>query len=366
MPVQEGREWRLQFNPETEPTMRHIIARILEGVRRLPLCEELNVAGIESPREYAARSSGRIPVAPTNGSLTIGKNGVVRVGEQEVSIFPREARLAFRDGQMVKKGQRLTHPILWRPKTLTNLLTNKVLLGQHEHRGAVVLDEEGRPVQKAPALIAREDFDTIQIKLAEATRNPQSGRRNVSMMLDVGFCIFCGRKLYVKKYNGRSTNYYYYCRASARTWPVEDPADRCQAGLIRAHDVESQVGEVLLPVCGELEVLVPVKIKGESYREELAEAEAILADLITRAAGKGEAVAKVYERQVAAVEARIEMLSALPETEDRLELRSTGLTFGEKWEASGKEGRRQILIDAGVRVFVGQPKRGQKPPKKRL
>jgi hypothetical protein len=119
---------------------------------------------------------------------------------------------------------------------------------------------------------------------------------------------------------------------------------------------------LLLAVCGHLEVLVPVKIKGESHREELAEAEAILADLITRAAGKGEAVARVYEGQIAAVEGRIGTLSALPETEDRVELRSTGFTFAEKWDAAGREERRRILIDAGVKVFVGQPKRQQNPP----
>jgi DNA invertase Pin-like site-specific DNA recombinase len=347
MPVKEGKEWRLQ-----------IIDRTLEGVRRLPLCEELNLAAVESPREYATRTSGRIPFAPKDGKVTISRSGVVQVAGQVVAIFPKEARLAVVDGQMVEKGQRLTHPTLWRPKTLTNLLTNKVLIGQHEYEGAIILDEDGKPIQKAPALISRQDFDAIQVKLAEATRSPQSGRRNVSMLLDVGFCIYCGSKMYVKKYNNRSTNHYYYCRASARTWPVENPTDRCQAGLLQSHQVDARLGDLLLAVCGKLEVLVPVKIKGESHRDELAEAEAILADLITRAAGKGEAVSRVYEGQIAAVEARIGALSQLPETADRVELRSTGLTFAEKWEAADRGERRRILVDAGVRVFVGQAKRG--------
>jgi hypothetical protein len=78
---------------------------------------------------------------------------------------------------------------------------------------------------------------------------------------------------------------------------------------------------------GDLQVLERVLIPAESHKAELEDATAALADLLEKSAGKPEAVQRVYARQIELQETRVAVLSALPETTERVELRPTGKTY---------------------------------------
>lgn len=229
----------------------------------------------------------------------------------------------------------------WAPTSLRDIIGSKALLGVTVTKtDEIVYGDDGLPIQRAEPVVARQDWDYLQAYLARVSREPQR-TRSTSPLLGVAFCLKCGQPLYRTVVESRV-----YWRCKTKVQPGAD----CGAVSFRADDLAEVAGKCLLEHVGDLEVLEEVFIPGESHSEALRDATAAWDDLQEKSAGKPPAVQALYVKKIAAVEERIAALSALPESNSRTELKPTGHTYRQVWDQADDQGRRKLLLSAGVRM----------------
>lgn len=229
----------------------------------------------------------------------------------------------------------------WAPTTLGDMLGSKALLGLSvDKKDQINYGDDGLPIQKGDPVVSREDWEFLQVYLKQRSRVPHR-TRNTSPLLGVVFCLKCGRAAY-RVVTG--TGEYYRCETLVKK------SGLCGGRAFWGKDVSEVVESLLLEHIGDLEILEEVFIPGESHSEALKDSQAAWDDLQDKSAGKPEAVKALYTKKIAALEERIAYLSSLPEAPSRIELRSTGRTYRQVWESSDLQGRRRLLLDAGVRL----------------
>ncbi|MGW3806654.1 recombinase family protein [Micromonospora sp. NPDC005113] len=370
-PVQQGVGWGLVENPETAPVMREIIERVLKGESKLSIARDLNDRGVASPREYRVIAMGKEPRAPKSGRVSLDDKSlsILPDGGGEVVVcrrFPVHADWAVTDGQHVEQGDRLTLPILWNSKTIKEQLTARALLGEVEFQGKAVLDKDGMPVKRCEPLVSRDDWTKLQHILKESGEAQSKPRTTgAAPLLGVAFCALCGERMYIRnqgKSYGPGKYTYYGCRSSWGYVMTQTKDTKCKAKSVSSDALEGAVERLLMDNVGDMVVLREVVRAGESHRDELKSAQDALADLLERTAGKPEAVQVIYRAQIEAVEARVVHLAALPETEERVELESTGQTYRQAWAAAGETERRRLLTESGIRVEVVKAESAELPP----
>ena len=86
------------------------------------------------------------------------------------------------------------------------MLRSRTLLGQHEHKGRLVTDANGLPIQRSDPILTTEEFRRVQEALA--ARTVRAGDRNKDPLTGVLFCYFCDSPMYLQKMTGREYSYY--------------------------------------------------------------------------------------------------------------------------------------------------------------
>lgn len=311
MPVkmEVGKGWRLTPDPESKAQFEQIVARLLAGQSLNHIASELNAAAILPPSEFYRQRTDK----PLSG-------------------------------------------LRWTGTSLKVMLRSRAPLGVMERDGEVVRGVDGLPVRRAEAIISRADWDLVQMRLDEITKTrPRS--YGTSPLLQIAFCIDCGMPLYRqikwKMVGGEQKGYEYY---RCRGW--RDKLNGCKTSSLHAEDLTLAVEKALLEAIGGLQMVEEVYHSANDHSQELQEASEALTDLLIRSAGKSEAVQKVYQGQIEALEALIERLSALPTSSAYTEQVETGATYRELWEASDWDERRALLLKAGVRIEAGPVKDG--------
>lgn len=241
------------------------------------------------------------------------------------------------------KPRRADH---WTQPSVSRLLRSRVILGQATHRGRVILDDDGSPVQYGPPLIPEYLWERVQQALDTRTK-VKTFNNDVGLLKDVGFCAECGSKLYlwVSHARGRKTRYW---RCAGKTKKTND----CQAPNIPADMLETSVSESFLSILGEDEASDPVYDPGSTNTQDLDRVDKAL-DLIRREADAG-----LYEGEEDAYLQRVKRLTeqkrALESKEPRpaqWTRKGLGVTYGELWnQAESDASRRELLIKAGFVV----------------
>ena len=365
-PEEHGNGWRLAHNPDTAPVMRDIIERVMRGDSKRSIADSLNARGIPSPREYRVVTMKKETKAPVAGTVRITEARQLTLdpddGAEPVKLdpFPKSAGWAVEDGEHVNEGQRLTLPLLWNSKTIRDQCVARALLGEVEFQGRSMLNANGEAVKRCDPLVNRDEWTVLQRRIAAAAEpysevKPSDG----ALLLGTAFCALCGERMYMRNQGARPklglpAYSYYGCRSAWGYLNHETKATRCKARGVSLPDLEATVERMLMANVGDLLVLKEVVRAGESHREELQAAQAALADLLERAAGKPEAVQVIYRAQIEAVEARVAKLAAMPETEERIELASTGMTYRQIWERADQAERRRLVTESDIRVEVAR------------
>ncbi|WP_433114269.1 recombinase family protein [Micromonospora sp. CA-246542] len=294
-----GKGFILAVDPESSKRVQEIVKRILDGESMNAVCQAFNAAGVLTPSDHYREQVGK---------KTLGHR--------------------------------------WKTTALIPILRGRAILGIAEKDGEVIRGDDGLPVKRAEAIVSRSDYELVQKRLDEISKK-KTRSMQTSPLLGVLFCLSCGEPAY-RVLTGAATRKvrqtYYRCRG--RT----EKRNACTAVGIRADALEEIIEATMLGHIGDVEIFEEVFIAAESHQEELAEALAAHEDLVGRSAGKTGKIRENFDRQIASLEALIERLSALPESPARTELRSTGQTYREVWNASDDQGRRKMLLKAGVRV----------------
>jgi site-specific DNA recombinase len=311
----DGAGWRLEVDDETADTLREIVRRIVdEGQAANAVVRWLNTSGVPIPLDAQRLRSGQE-----------SRGGTWRVGN-----LLRMLR---------------SHTLLgWAEMTETVKLPN----GQTERVTRVVRADDGLPLQRAEALIERDEWDRLQAVLDRNSNKRAGNREGGSLLLRVAYCE-CGDPLY--RVRGRS-DWYYRCGRKART------SQRCPAGNpgITATELEGVVVGTFVEFAADVPIVRRVLVPGEDHEGELENIARAMRELVEdRQAGlySSESGARTFRDMFAKLEAQEQTLRAMPSRADEWRDEPTGETYGERWaalEAAGERNRE--LRQAGIRAVL--------------
>ncbi|MGJ6125982.1 recombinase family protein [Mycolicibacterium sp. Y3] len=303
---EDGPGKRLVIDPAAYAIVRRIVDTALEGGSLTRLAAELTAEGIRTPAQYYA---------------------ALRRNQPGIKVTPEDA------------------PGKWHVSPLRNMLRNKALRGHVHHDGQTVRDSDGQPLLMAEPLVTDDEWELVQAhldRIQESRRNAK--RADVSPLAGVVVCYFCGSPLHHTAHSpkrGRDSYAYYKCPSKCTaSIPVDELLELMEEKFLDKYANQPLKERVWVP--------------GDSRETELRENLAALDELTAMVGRLSSATAKgKLAQQIAAVDARIAELESAPAREARWEYRATGGTYGEEWQRSTTDERREMLVRAGMKVRVG-------------
>lgn len=245
---------------------------------------------------------------------------------------------------------------LWSGEQVRQILRSEQIRGYVMHyppespRTAVrVVGEDGEFVRREP-LIDDELWFNLQAALGKISK-PKSGiRMGASLLLQVGFCGYCGGALHQAYANKGGKEYLYYRCEHVKARPNKT-GQRCVAlGSVQQQLLNEAVANKLLEVVGHYELTEKRLIEGEDHSATLKKLGMQIADLTTQHYVNN-GVAGFHER-MAKLEAEHARVSALPREKPKVRRIATGKTFRQRWEEMDGEQRHAYLKAGDVHVLV--------------
>ncbi|MGW6624193.1 recombinase family protein [Nocardia sp. NPDC055002] len=298
---QKGGGYKLEADPEARVVINRLIDHVLEHKPIQRIVNQLNEEGVPSPAD-------------------------------------RHRQLA---GREIKK------PAKWSVTNVDRMLRKKTtLLGHSVLNDITVRDENGDPVLIGPPIVDFDTFRTIQAELDDRY-TPQESRMNASPLLGVLECFYCHKP---QHHNADKTYRYYSCGA------------RCKDHVhLNADEMEKLVEESVLFEIGDVPEQKRRFIPGQNSKAALDEAVHAMDELTTLlGAVTSDTMRKRLTGQISALDSKIAELENRESTPDDWEYYETGKTYGQLWSELGVQERRQLLIDAGVKVRAGYADRDWK------
>lgn len=340
-----------------QPAWR-IIAAVLAEVARM---ERENIqarvrSSVSALRKGGRYSGGTVPMGYRPVDNPNGPGRVLVIEEAEAAIV-REAASRVLSGEslyavVVDLNDRAIptrRGATWSIQALRQILTSDTILGRVTHRGAILRDDSGMPVDVWPPVLDGETWHRLRAVLdADRTAEARPQRRRRSRLLSgVASCAVCGSRLYVKHNGAGVTSYACTQRSNGRPCPGVSVS----AELLEAHVTKAFLAEV-----GTAEVMTRVEEAPEDAA--LAGIEGAVAATLSAMDEEGADIAALAIR-LSTLKARRTELRSSPSTRV-IRLAPTGETFADAWER-GSLPERQTLLAANVAVLaVGRGVRGRR------
>ncbi len=235
----------------------------------------------------------------------------------------------------------------WSISSLRVVLTGPSVLGHMTHRGSLLRDEDGLPLQVWPHVLPVEDVERLRAILA---RKPVGERRKRATRVLSGLlsCSSCGSTLRVSSSRvGGKTVLRYACRGDVDGRACAHPVS------IVADLVEEHVTSTFLATSGDLDVMEEVRTSRDVAG--LAAVESAITDLGRQITEPGADI-PALAIQLATLHGRRDDLAGQEVT---VEARPTGRTFRETWEAADIDGRRALLRSGLAAAVIRPGKRGR-------
>lgn len=300
MPEKRQGGWWLVPDPEARRVLNDIVSWVMEGQGVTTICRTLNEQRVPTPSDRNRILQGK----PTKG-------------------------------------------LKWQPGPLKRMLESTALLGHQTSEGRTVRDAEGAPVLIGEPVIGFEEHQAVLAELNKRFK-PQQRRVDASALLGVGMCYFCGKNLHHSSDNGRRS---YRCSDL-------DCKDRAplEAGTLEER-AELAILDEIADVPEMTRRFKPGNNTGAAVAEALQGIEELTQVLKTV---NNATVRKSLTEQIQALDARVTELESQPETSDSWEYFETGKTYGERWAELGRDDRRKMLINSGIKIYAGRAKRDPK------
>ena len=331
-----------------------IIAGLAEG--ELEAITERVTAGQKALREQGRFRGG----IPPFGYRKVKKEGgtYLEFDEQEQKILRRmvDASLAGasmneiaahlnEDGVKTKRGK------AWTATSVDIVLSSQAILGWVTHDGVPVLGPDGSPVTQGPPSITLDEYNRIQ-ELKKSRSFTRTSPAENSPLRGVLECWECGSTMHFRRGTSQPTGAAYRCPSCKPTV------------LVNAILLEEMVAEQFLDELDQIEVLRK-KPAADNVDGQLTEAQGAYSQIASfLSTAPDEATRAALFEQLTLVGDRIKMLEAQKNAPAGGQWESTGQTYGGLWRELDTEGRRRLMLSAGIRFRVQVIKRGSRwsPP----
>lgn len=261
-------------------------------------------------------------------------------------------RARIRKGKPVhRRGAAEGVPEQWSETTIKSLLCDPALRGHKKHKGEVLYDSQGLPVQVADPIFTDDEWQALQAAVEARTRTTVRRVNGTSPLYGVVYCGECGSKAVHKSsyHNPSGVTYRYYgCGA----WPKEN---RCRGISVRAEEAEEFIEIEFLQRYGMEPVTEKVWVPGSDNTKELEGVRKRISRLRNLyVEGEFDDSPKEYKDRMHALRTRETELAAEPVVEGHWSEKATGQTFQELWGGLDLDGQRRQLIASGYKVLVGR------------
>ncbi|MEU4726473.1 recombinase family protein [Nonomuraea dietziae] len=227
----------------------------------------------------------------------------------------------------------------WHLGSVLKWLRTQRLLGYWEHKGELVRDEDGMPIQFAEPLVSFNDYQALQARLkANGAGEGVKRRKDGAFLLGVAQCGRCDTPLYAHR-----TPYGDYYRCGSK----QVLRQACGERMFRANELEPLVVEDFLGKVGHLEVMERRYIAGEDHSEEIEK----LKDSLSRLMSLDLSSSTVLD-QVSKMDARLKHLESLPKVKSSWVEVPTGETYRQMWDRMSRAEQSNMLRETGVRAVV--------------
>ncbi|MDH6130950.1 site-specific DNA recombinase [Kitasatospora sp. MAA4] len=241
--------------------------------------------------------------------------------------------------------------IEWATSVVADLLRTPSLRGYKLHRGKETRGADGLPIRIAEPVFDRELWARLEPALA-ARSTKKTRTFSTSALLGVAFCDACNGPLYPKnapkKSSGKVYSYYHCPSGSAK--------GRANCGTSQpSQQLEDLIEETFIAKVGDKHVPVRRYIPGEDHSEDLAVVKRAIKGL-REEKDEGLIVGREdedeWKERMRALLQRREELDALPQRPAQWVLENSDETYATAWQARDTAGRRQLLLDSGIRLVV--------------
>ena len=318
-----------------------VIAGVAEG--ELEAITERVTAGQKALRESGRFRGGTPPFGYTQNyegkGVTLDKDPNTQPTLQRIlsravggASFLEIANELNKDGVTTRRGKR------WTATAVDKVATNQANLGWTTHAGRVVLDAQGEPIQRCEPSISMDDYNRIiQHKRSRSfTRtNPQQN----SPLLGILECWDCGSNMHFRRGTKGPGGDAYRCPACKPT------------RFVNAKIAEPLVEELFREELADIPVMQKaVETVSDTELDEALRSYQDIASFLSTA--PDEQTRNTLFEQLKLVGERISRLEKQKKTPEAERWVSTGQTYGGLWDSLDQEGRRRMMLGAGVRLRV--------------
>jgi site-specific DNA recombinase len=327
----------------------NVIAGVAEG--ELEAISERNLGSQKKVRELGRWHGGPPPYGYAAEKRDSGFYLVPQPAERDVirnEILPRV--LAYQSSQSIadvlnaKQIPTRLGPA-WSGTVIRRMMRGRALLGQHQHRGKLVVDDEGMPAQRAEPLLSPQEYARVQEALqVRSARVGVKSRREPNPLAGLLFCHYCEERMYFHA----SKHWVNHYRCSVGS----NGCDRSRA--VPADIAYELVEEQFLASVGDVQRQARVFVPGGDVRQSVADIEAAIAVCRReRDLGLYEGDDESYLSRLEKLTARKLELEQLPQSAG-FEWQPLGETYGQAWKTLDTEQRRTMLLDSKIRVYIGR------------
>lgn len=256
----------------------------------------------------------------------------------------------------------------WQLTVVRDMLLSPVMRGHIVKKdGTIVRDANGAPVLQGEPLIDDDTWHKLQdaLKLL-ATGHTGPRRKDGHPLLGVLVCGICDQNMFVN----------WYREKKGAQAGVKKEVFRCFGKLhakgvpalsIQAAGVLEYAETQFLAHMGPFRRTQVVRVPGVDHRAEIADLEADVEELAMRLGRLRGPAADVVMKQLQGRSDRLEELRATPVVPAREEAVKLDSTWADDWHAAADPlARREMLVEAGVRITVRPPERWRAPVEERL
>lgn len=235
----------------------------------------------------------------------------------------------------------------WTAPTITRMLRSRWIIGQADHKGRAITDDEGMPVQRMEPLLSYEEWKQVNDVLDNHAR-PKTNANGTGLLLHIAYCWDCDEPLYQhvmgRQYGKRS---YRYWRCSGRT----RKENGCTAKAFPAGDLEELVHQGIMDEIGDQERKERVWVKASDNGSLITQIDdAIATAREEKDLGLYEGDNEGYLSRLQRLMDRRKALSAVPVSDSGYQLRGMGESYREAWDRMNDEERREMLIKSGIKA----------------
>lgn len=241
----------------------------------------------------------------------------------------------------------------WSASTLSRVLHSRHLLGQREHKGTVIRNEDGTPTIFYEPLMKFSEWQRIQELLDVRSRGKGVPQKNTMLLRKVGGCGVCSKALHQHSAtrNGVREPLRYRCASVTEKYSGSGH-ERCSNATIRADVLDAYMENGLLDWHGHKPWLEKVFVPGEDHSEELKQVEdAIKMTRKEKDLGLYVGDEESYLSRMTTLVDRRAALLAKPSRPSGYEFKATGMTVAEYWKSLSQEEKNALLIKMGIRIF---------------